>query len=45
MKTIFKYVLQPNGAPIEMPLSAEVLTAREQGDDICVWAMLIRLRH
>lgn len=38
MKTIFKYVLQPNGEPVEMPVSADVLTAREQGDNICVWA-------
>lgn len=36
MKTIFKYTLTPDGAPVEMPLSAEVLTAREQGDNICV---------
>lgn len=38
MKTIFKYTLSPDDAPVEMPVGAEVLTAREQGENICVWA-------
>lgn len=39
MKTVHKYVL-PDGArvAINMPDGAEVLTARKQGDCICVWA-------
>ena len=38
MKTIYKYPLSPDGTPVAMPIGAEVLTAREQGDNICVWA-------
>ncbi len=38
MISIFKYTLTLDGALIEMPIGAEVLTAREQGDQICVWA-------
>lgn len=38
MKTIFKYTLSPDGSPIEMPIDAEILTAREQGESICIWA-------
>jgi len=40
MKTIYKYPLSPGGPPIEMPIGAEVLCAREQGDVICVWALV-----
>lgn len=37
---IWKFTLQPITGEqfIEMPRVAEVLTAREQGNDICVWA-------
>lgn len=38
MKTIYKYELSPNDRPVMMLAGAEVLTAREQGDKICVWA-------
>lgn len=38
MKTIYKYKLDPSGKPVMMPASAEILSAREQGNDICVWA-------
>jgi hypothetical protein len=41
MKTIFKYPLSPDGSlPIQMPIGAELLCAREQGDVICVWALV-----
>lgn len=40
MKTIHKFVLRTNEQPVEMPVGAEILTAREQGDNICVWAMV-----
>lgn len=41
-KTIWKYVLVPKRGTfnilIDIPKGATVLTAREQGDDICIWA-------
>lgn len=37
--TIWKYVLQPE-ISIEMPKGAQVLSVREQGDDICLWALV-----
>lgn len=41
-KTIWKYVLVPKKGTfnilIDIPKGATVLTAREQGDDICIWA-------
>jgi hypothetical protein len=39
MRTIWKHVLdlQTNIIVIEMPLGAEILTAREQGSAICIW--------
>ena len=40
MKTIFKYPLSPGGSRIDMPAGAQVLCAREQGDVICVWALV-----
>lgn len=38
-KTIWKFVLQPK-CEIEMPEGAELLTVQEQGDDICLWAVV-----
>ena len=38
MKAIWKYILQPEHLQVPMPQGADLLTAREQGDDICVWA-------
>lgn len=37
--TIWKYVLQPN-IDIEMPVGAQILSVREQGNDICMWALV-----
>jgi hypothetical protein len=37
MKTIWKYTLTP-GEVVRMPEGAVVLTAREQNDQICIWA-------
>lgn len=41
MKTIWKYRLDvADEISVEMPVGAKVLTARDQGDDICVWALV-----
>jgi hypothetical protein len=37
-KTIWKYVLIPEKLTISIPEGATVLTAREQGNEICIWA-------
>ncbi len=37
-KTIWKYVLIPEKLTISIPEGATILTAREQKDEICVWA-------
>ena len=37
-KTIWEFPLYPNDTSIQMPSGARLLTAREQGDAICVWA-------
>lgn len=37
-KTIWKYVLIPEQLTVSIPEGATILTAREQGDDICIWA-------
>lgn len=39
MKTIWKYTLQPE-CTLDMPKDAEVLSVREQGEDICLWALV-----
>lgn len=40
-KTIWKYILPASHTCcIDMPLGAEVLTAREQNDNVCVWALV-----
>lgn len=39
MKTIWKYKLKPL-CTLDMPVGAEVLSAREQGNDICIWALV-----
>jgi hypothetical protein len=39
MKQIWKYKLAPI-ITLEMPKGAQVLTAREQGEDICLWALV-----
>ena len=41
MKTIYKYTLDPtkrNPQKIQMHQQAKILCAKEQGDDICLWA-------
>ena len=38
MRTIHKYTLLPGRLKVQMPKGAKVLTAREQIDDVCVWA-------
>lgn len=38
MKTIFKYILSPGLNSFEMPLGSVVLSAREQGSNVCIWA-------
>lgn len=37
--SIWKYVLQPN-IDIEMPVGAQILSVREQGNDICMWTLV-----
>lgn len=39
MKTIYKYLLEPNGV-IKMPRGAEVLSVGEQHGWMCVWALV-----
>lgn len=39
MKTIWKYTLEPR-CQLQMPTGAEVLTMREQGEKICLWALV-----
>lgn len=38
MNTIWKYVLQPQNLTIKIPKGATILTAREQNNEICIWA-------
>ena len=38
MKTIFKYVLDPDHLTVSMPICAQVLAAQVQKDQICLWA-------
>ena len=41
MKTIWKYRLDvADETSVEMPVGAKVITARDQGSDICVWALV-----
>jgi hypothetical protein len=37
-KTIWKYILIPEKLIISIPEGATILTACEQGGDICIWA-------
>lgn len=39
MREIWKFELQPSCA-IEMPAGAELLSVREQGEAICLWALV-----
>lgn len=39
MKAIWKYTLKPI-VTFEMPVGAQVLSVDEQGDDICMWALV-----
>lgn len=39
MKQILKYTLAPV-ITLEMPRGAQILTVREYGDDICLWALV-----
>lgn len=34
---IWKAVIRPDQQTFDAPEGAELLTAREQGDDVCVW--------
>ena len=38
MKSIWKFELGPNNLKIMIPAGANLLTAQEQHDQICVWA-------
>jgi hypothetical protein len=41
MKTIWKFVLDPEDLEVSMPAGAQILTVREQGvDRICAWALV-----
>lgn len=42
VKSVWKFTLEPGyeTQAIEMPKGAEILTAREQGNSVCVWAMV-----
>lgn len=39
LKTIWKYELQPE-CTLDMPIGAQVLSVREQGGAICLWALV-----
>lgn len=39
MSSICKYVLKPE-IELEMPIGAQVLSIREQGEEICLWALV-----
>jgi hypothetical protein len=39
MKTIWKYVLSQE-IELDMPYGAQILSVREQGEDLCLWALL-----
>lgn len=38
MTTIWKYTVTPNVLFYSMPEGAKILTAKEQNDEVCVWA-------
>jgi len=40
MKTIWKYTLEPDCLSIAMPVGSKILYAREQRDQICIWALV-----
>lgn len=38
-KVVWRFVLTPNqGVGISLPMGAEILSVRELGDEICLWA-------
>jgi hypothetical protein len=39
MRTVWKFTLAIEST-LDMPTGAEVLTVREQGDAVCLWAMV-----
>ena len=39
-KTIWKFRLSPFRSDVEMPSGASILDVREQGDDVCLWALV-----
>ncbi len=39
MKAVWKYTLEPE-ITLHMPRGAEVLSVREQGRDVCLWALV-----
>lgn len=39
MKTIWKYTMKPQCSH-DMPKDAQLLSVREQGDEICMWALV-----
>jgi len=43
VKSIWKYILNPSGyfSEIIMPEDATVLTVGAQGDDICLWVLVL----
>lgn len=38
MRTIYKFTVRPDMLKVQMPKGAKILTAREQFDEICIWA-------
>lgn len=39
MKTIWKFILAPD-ITLDLPRGAEILSVREQGGNICLWALV-----
>lgn len=42
MRTVYKYIIPSNedNYYLNLPIGSEILYAREQGNDICVWALV-----
>ena len=41
MKTIYKYNLEiTDSQSITMPLNSEILSAKNQGNNLCIWALV-----
>ena len=39
MKAVWKYTLKP-AVTLDIPVGSQILTIREQGEDICLWALV-----